>query len=138
MIVTIIKASINRILFCKRVLIDASTSYFSDGDRVSFIGDSITKRGLFIHGVQKYYISYHAKKNVHFYNCGIPGDVLEGALRRLKDDCLLVKPTHAVIMFGMNDLALEDVQYYDKINSAAVLSVLTKYQRNLDTLVGNE
>ena len=82
----------------------AQTSLFQDGDRVCFVGNSITSNGEFYHNIYQYYVTRFPKNHIEFLNCGISGDVTSGILKRLDFDILSHNPTHAVIMIGMNDV----------------------------------
>jgi endoglucanase len=80
------------------------SNLFKNGDRVCFIGNSITHNGEFHHDIFLYYATRFPKERVYFYNCGISGDVAGGVLARMEDDILIHKPTVSVVMIGMNDV----------------------------------
>ncbi len=80
---------------------------FKKGDRVCFVGNSITHNGEFHHNIMQYYVTRFPNQRVHFFNAGIKGDVTGGILQRMDSDILMHKPTHAVIMIGMNDVQRE-------------------------------
>lgn len=77
---------------------------FADGEVVTVIGDSITHDGRWVRFIADYYATRFPRRDVTFLNCGIAGDMVGGALRRLDGDILAQKPTAAVIMLGMNDV----------------------------------
>ncbi|RYC70112.1 SGNH/GDSL hydrolase family protein [Spirosoma sordidisoli] len=77
---------------------------FQKGDRVAFVGNSITNNGEFHHNIFQYYVTRFPEKPVTFFNCGISGDVTGGILSRMDDDILVHNPTHVVLMIGMNDV----------------------------------
>jgi lysophospholipase L1-like esterase len=77
---------------------------FKDGDRVAFIGNSITHGGEFHPDIFLYYATRFPKEKVNFYNCGVSGDVAGEILTRLDSDVLIHKPNIAVLMVGMNDM----------------------------------
>ncbi len=77
---------------------------FGAGDRVCFVGNSITNNGQFHHNLLLYYITRFPNKRVSFFNCGVAGDQAMNVIRRMEDDILVHQPTHAVIMLGMNDV----------------------------------
>jgi lysophospholipase L1-like esterase len=77
---------------------------FKDGDRVAFIGNSITHGGEFHPDIFLYYATRFPKEKISFFNCGISGDVAGEILARLDSDVLVHKPTIAVLMVGMNDM----------------------------------
>jgi len=76
---------------------------FKDGDRVAFIGNSITHGGLWHLNIQTYYQTRFHDRNIEFYNCGVGGDVTSSVLDRMDYDILPHNPTVAVIKLGMND-----------------------------------
>ena len=78
------------------------------GDRVVFLGDSITALG----GGPDGYVSLVAAAITlrcpgldidYLANAGVPGDTAPGGLKRLQADVLNQKPTFVTICFGMND-----------------------------------
>ena len=77
---------------------------FADGEVVAVIGDSITHDGRWVRFIADYYATRFPRRDVAFLNCGIAGDMVGGALRRLDGDILAQHPTTAVIMLGMNDV----------------------------------
>ena len=90
------------------------------GDRVVFLGDSITALG----GGPDGYVSLVAaaitlrcpEMDIEYLaNAGVPGDTAPGALKRLQTDVLDQKPTFVTICFGMNDAraAPHDDKTYD-------------------------
>lgn len=56
---------------------------FQDGDRVLFLGDSITRAGPWHSLISLYYETRFPERNIEWHNAGISGDTAEGALRRL-------------------------------------------------------
>lgn len=78
--------------------------WFSEGDRVCFVGNSITNSGEFHHNLLLYFITRFPNQKLRFYNCGIAGDLTISVLRRMDEDILKHQPTHAIIMLGMNDV----------------------------------
>ncbi len=82
---------------------------FRDGERVLFLGDSITRAGGFHGLIRLFYRVNYPERKIIWRNAGISGDSLEGALRRLDWDVWPFKPDTVVIMFGMNDIARPDL-----------------------------
>ena len=83
-------------------------SALRSGDRVCFLGDSITALG----GGPDGYVSMVAAAITlrcpgmdvdYLANAGVPGDTAPGGLKRLQADVLDQKPTLVMICFGMND-----------------------------------
>lgn len=111
---------------------------FKDGERVCFIGNSITHAGDFHHNIFLYYLTRFPERNILFFNNGISGDVTAGILNRMDDDILIHKPTTAVIMIGMNDVVrnlytLNISPAGDTMQRRA--QALITYKSNLDSIV---
>ncbi|MBP1663950.1 MAG: hydrolase family protein [Bacteroidetes bacterium] len=113
-------------------------NYFKAGDRICFVGNSITKDGEFIHNILLYQITRYPNQQINIFNCGIPGDVTQDVLDRLETDILIHKPTKVVIMIGMNDI--KRWFYGSKITSNADTLQLQQeainlYKKNLAKLL---
>jgi endoglucanase len=78
--------------------------HFEKNARVVFVGNSITHGGMFHNNILLYHVTRFPHKNILTFNCGVSGDVTWGVLDRMEEDILINKPTHAVIMLGMNDV----------------------------------
>lgn len=76
---------------------------FSNGARVAFYGDSITRNGGGVLRVAAHYRKAFPDRDVRFFNCGISGGGLMSA--EMYFDSVLAKrrPTHIVFAFGIND-----------------------------------
>src|SRR5882672_2964971 len=100
-----------------------------DGDRVVFLGDSITEQRLYTTYIEAYALTRHPDWNLTFRNVGWGGDtawlrqrahpdekqlfaadeatqqkmVEDSVGRGLKRDVLPLKPTVVLVKFGMND-----------------------------------
>ena len=81
---------------------------FDKGARVAMVGDSITHSGLAVAYIQEYYMTHMPEREVKVYNLGIGGDAAAHSCARI-DEILSVRPTEAVVMFGVNDMG---VQHY--------------------------
>lgn len=77
---------------------------FRDGDRVCFIGDSITHQMLYHTEITLFYLTRFPNWRVETVNCGFAGDTAAGAVRRYDWDIAARKPTVATVMLGMNDV----------------------------------
>lgn len=97
---------------------------FPENARVCFIGDSITYNNGCVSYISAYYHEYLKERNVNFYNCGVAGGRIRTALPIMDKDVFSHDPTHAVIMFGINDAERwyfskpRSVERYDKLVSA--------------------
>lgn len=84
-------------------LAKADVPAFEKGDRVTFIGDSITHGGGYHPDVYLYYATRFPDQPFVVYNCGISGDTAVGTNKRLETDVAVHNPNVATIMLGMND-----------------------------------
>jgi lysophospholipase L1-like esterase len=76
---------------------------FRPGDRVVFLGDSITAQYEYSTYIELYLTTRFPKGNMTFHNAGIGGDTAAGGSRRFAAQVLAEKPTVVTIDFGMND-----------------------------------
>ena len=76
---------------------------FSDGDRIVFLGNSITDGGHYHSFIWLYYMTHFPDKAITIYNAGIGGDRVVEMEKRLDADVLAKKPTKLFLTFGMND-----------------------------------
>ncbi len=86
-----------------------------DGDRVVFLGDSITQQMIYTRYVMNYFALRYPDMKVSFRNAGWSGDRASGALARLQRDVLDLKPNVVTICLGMNDARYQpfDQETYD-------------------------
>lgn len=84
----------------------ADAAMFKDGDRVAFLGDSITERGDFnyIRVISDYYLTRFPEADIRFLNAGSNGGGARGGALRFADDVASRRATAVSIMFGMNDV----------------------------------
>ena len=87
-----------------RLTAGAAAEPFRDGDRVCFIGDSITHQMLYHTEITLFYLTRFPDMRVETVNCGFAGDTAAGAVRRYDWDIAARKPTVATVMLGMNDV----------------------------------
>lgn len=76
---------------------------FHKGDRVCYVGNSITDGGRYHSYIWLYYMTHFPKERMWMANCGIGGDTSEDILRRLEGDVFGKRPTVVTVTFGMND-----------------------------------
>lgn len=110
---------------------------FKDGDRVVFIGNSITHVGLWHLYIQSYYQTRFRDRKIEFNNCGIGGNVASDVLNRMDSDILIHKPTVAVIKLGMND---SGNSFYEKKHSNKELRIeqkriVEKYTKEMRVII---
>jgi lysophospholipase L1-like esterase len=113
---------------------DHKMGRFSDGSRVCFVGDSITHANHFVAHIVDYYRKNFPKSGIEFYNCGISGGRLGTSLNSFDEDILPWKPTHAVLMIGINDSnrTLLNSQRADRYDALA--GAFCQYKKNLELL----
>ena len=92
----------------------AAAEPFADGERVVWLGDSITQIGSFGHPVRTFYWTRYPDRRIAFFNSGIGGDRASGGLWRYGTDVKPFGPTSLVVMFGMNDVNPFDYQAPEK------------------------
>lgn len=109
-------------------------SLFPTGSRVCFIGNSITNNGEYYNDLWLYYATRFPGEKIHFYNCGISGDVTGGILKRMDKDILIHQPTHAVMMIGMNDVK-RDLYGKPAPNDSLKQKALADYNNNTEAIV---
>ncbi len=88
---------------------------FKDGDRVLFLGDSITQDGRYAALVEAYFWSAHADRNIEFINVGLSSETVSGITEpvhpnprpnihhRVDRAIELGRPDWVLICYGMND-----------------------------------
>ncbi len=87
-----------------QLMVGAAAEPFRDGDRVCFIGDSITHQMLYHTEITLFYLTRFPERRVETVNCGFAGDTAAGAVRRYDWDIAARRPTVATVMLGMNDV----------------------------------
>ncbi len=111
---------------------------FKSGDRVCFVGNSITNNGEFYHQIFLYEVTRFPNKDISFFNCGISGDVCSGVLKRMDWDVLSHQPTHAVIKLGMNDVLRSQYGAQPTTNPDTLAKremAIKNYKQLLDSIV---
>lgn len=74
-----------------------------DGDRVLFLGDSITEQYQYSTDIELYLTTRFPQWRLSFVNAGISGDRAVGGAGRFAGHVLAEQPTFITINFGMND-----------------------------------
>lgn len=84
----------------------AKSEVFAEGDRVVFLGDSITHHGRYLEQIALYYETRFPDRDIWFSGSGESGGNAgeDSAMRRLDDDVVSKNPTVVTVMFGMNDV----------------------------------
>ncbi|SCW57943.1 SGNH/GDSL hydrolase family protein [Mucilaginibacter sp. NFR10] len=76
---------------------------FRAGDRVAFVGNSITDGGHYHSYIWLYYMTRFPNMRITCYNAGIGGDVVGQINDRFEDDVFSKKPNVLTLTWGMND-----------------------------------
>ncbi|MDB5088122.1 MAG: hypothetical protein JWR09_2116 [Mucilaginibacter sp.] len=95
-------------IFCLLFLLSATQAQqpikpFVKGDRVVFVGNSITDGGHYHSYIWLYYMTHFPGSRIDVFNAGIGGDVSKQIYERLDDDVFSHHPTVVTLTFGMND-----------------------------------
>ena len=85
------------------MLVAQEVAPFKAGDRVAFVGNSITDGGHYHSYIWLYYMTRFPSERMWMANCGIGGDTAEDILRRFDGDVAGKNPTVITLTFGMND-----------------------------------
>jgi lysophospholipase L1-like esterase len=80
-----------------------SEFFFKPGDRIVFLGDSITEQYEYSSYIELYLTTRFPTAKFTFLNAGIGGDTANGGAGRFQNHVLAEKPTAVTINFGMND-----------------------------------
>jgi lysophospholipase L1-like esterase len=80
-----------------------SKFFFKKGERIVFLGDSITEQYQYSTYMELYLTTRFPKWDLTFINAGIGGDTAWGGAPRFAAHVLAEKPTAVTIDFGMND-----------------------------------
>ena len=91
---------------------------FQKGDRVTFVGNSITDGGHYHSYIWLYYMTHFPKMRLWMANCGVGGDTAKEILARFDDDVLTKSPTVLTFTFGMNDTGYYEYNSDDSANFA--------------------
>jgi len=76
---------------------------FHAGDRVAFVGNSITDGGHYHSYIWLYYMTHFPNMRITCFNAGIGGDAIDQIYNRFDDDVFGKNPTVLTLTWGMND-----------------------------------
>lgn len=109
----------------------AQVAPFKKGDRIVFVGNSITDGGHYHSYIWLYYMTRFPNQRIDVFNAGIGGDVAGQILSRFDGDVLTKKPTAIALTFGMNDTRY--MEYLrpgaDEMAAKAVQTSFESYQQ---------
>ena len=109
MVVSCLMASVVVCVMSRSGLADEQAVKLKKGDRVVFLGDSITQGGDshdkgYVRLIRKALTEKHADLGIEVIGAGISGNKVPDLQRRLDKDVLARKPTIVVIYIGINDV----------------------------------
>ncbi len=111
----------------------AQVKPFTKGDRVVFVGNSITDGGHYHSYIWLYYLTRFPDRRIDIFNAGIGGDVAGQIYNRLEDDVLSRNPSVVTMTFGMNDVGYYDFlkpkQQADSIADSRIRESFNSYQK---------
>jgi len=81
---------------------------FKNGDKVVFMGNSITDGGRYHSYIWLYYMTHFPASRIEIVNAGIGGDVCRQMLERLDDEVFSKNPSIMTFTFGMNDTGYQN------------------------------
>lgn len=90
-------------ILCFSTTAHTQVAPFHNGDRVTFVGNSITDGGHYHSYIWLYYMTRFPNMPVWMANCGVGGDTAGHIFARLDDDVFAKGPTVITLSFGMND-----------------------------------
>ncbi|MBD1367198.1 SGNH/GDSL hydrolase family protein [Mucilaginibacter sp. ZT4R22] len=113
-----------------------SIAPFKAGDRVAFIGNSITDGGHYHSYIWLYYLTHFPSRRIQLFNAGIGGDVSKQMYERLESDVFAKKPTVVTLTFGMNDTGYQNLKgaKADSVYAAKVAESLKSFALIADKL----
>ncbi|WP_423128412.1 SGNH/GDSL hydrolase family protein [Gaoshiqia sp. Z1-71] len=85
-----------------------SIPQFKKGERVVFVGNSITHGGHYHSFIWLYYMTRFPEMPVTMINAGIGGDTSSDIKERLEEDIFSKNPSYLTMTFGMNDVGYFD------------------------------
>ncbi|RCH54346.1 hypothetical protein DJ568_13745 [Mucilaginibacter hurinus] len=92
------------VLLCvAKVQAQQAVKPFQQGDRVAFVGNSITDNGHYHSYIWLYYMTRFPTRRVEIFNGGIGGDDVKNIITRIDADVFARKPNIMTLTFGMND-----------------------------------
>jgi len=82
----------------------AAAEEFREGDRVAFVGDSITHMGQYVRFIADYYLTRFPDRDIRFFKIGRCGNTLKHCQRWYGPEVAAKRPNVVSVMFGMNDI----------------------------------
>lgn len=118
----------------------ATAPKFENGDRVCFIGDSITDIGFYYSYLRLFYDTRFPERGIEYLPAGHSGGNAADCCTRLNWDILARSPNIATVNFGMNDLSgtygtpKDSTEQVDNRILERIQKVQVSYEKLLDAL----
>lgn len=106
---------------------------FENGDKIAFVGNSITEAGFYESNIWLYYMTRFPERRIRIFNKGVGGNVSGQINDRLKQDVLVENPDVVLITFGMNDSKY--FEYLKGIDAKAVDAIVKESKDGFDGIV---
>ncbi|MBZ4191358.1 SGNH/GDSL hydrolase family protein [Niabella beijingensis] len=103
---------------------------FKKGDRVVFVGNSITHGGRYHQYIWLYYMTRFPGMPITILNAGIGGEIAGQMNKRLETDVYAKKPSVIALTFGMNDTG-----YFEFLQSDSATKSKEKLERSYQALL---
>ncbi|MGB0184858.1 MAG: SGNH/GDSL hydrolase family protein, partial [Opitutales bacterium] len=125
------------LLFLRPAVAADAVPQFQSGDRVCFIGDSITHGGSYHSNVYLYYLTRFPDREFRVWNKGISGNQASHVLQRFDSDIANEAPTVSTLMLGMNDIGrwLYGADKTDATSLEQQAAQLNAYYANMEKVV---
>lgn len=115
-----------------------ASTLFRAGDRIAFVGNSITQNGNHLRYLMTYYATRYPYMNLNFLSAGVAGDTTEEINRRMRDDVLGQRPDLSVLMSGMNDaFRYEPITVLDSEQIEKCTRNCKKYEREYSKAIAS-
>jgi lysophospholipase L1-like esterase len=114
-----------------------SNPIYTDGDKVAFVGNSITRNSEFYAIISLYQATRFPHQRVRFYNCGVSGDNTLDVLKRYNSDVMYYSPNKVSVMLGMNDVGRNNYDPALMVNGVFPSTVLVSQQSSKTNFANN-
>ena len=130
-------------LFCGIAFSATPVAPFAKGERVVFLGDSVTRNGGYVFYLQLFEDLRHPGSGTVMMNAGIGSETAGDACRRYEHDVLKRNPDRIFVMFGLNDLGIGNYasatptkEQEDK-RQASLKNYQNNYKRLIEMILGS-
>ncbi|QXV66729.1 SGNH/GDSL hydrolase family protein [Mucilaginibacter sp. 21P] len=105
LLISLFGSSITMQSCSKKILpnVPQNAKLFKAGDRVAFVGNSITHGGRYHQYIWLYYMTRFPNLRFTIMNGGVGGDIVANINNRFDEDILTKQPNKIDLTFGMND-----------------------------------